>query len=405
MRAQHTIDDGEQEPLPPLRHPTLGDPAAVYRYTDPSGGLLYVVCRFEPKTFRQAHLDRGSWVWNLEGVERVLYRLPQLHVALAAGQRIYIPEGEKDVHAIERAGAAATCNPMGAGPGKFTDEMAEQLQGARYVSIVVDRDDESKRDSEANRIAKDQSPRGADNLTPGERHALAIADRLARLAGVAAPDLDFVQAAAGKDAFDHLEAGHTLDELVPWVPPPPPVPPVPPRSVVAKNGRTAPGFNLTDLGNAERLVDEHGDDLRYVPQLGWHIWDGRRWRPDGDGEVHRRAKTTVRQIAAQALTHLEGDDRTRQLKHAIRSEGRPRFEAMVAVAETETEVVVTVDDLDADTFALNTLTGTVDLTTGGLRPHARDDHHQARPRRLPARRESARLVPVPARPPSPATAT
>lgn len=37
---------------------------------------------------------------------------------------------------------------------------------------------------------------------------------------------------------------------------------------------------LSDSGNAERLIARHGDDLWFVPGLGWHVWDGKRWRRD-----------------------------------------------------------------------------------------------------------------------------
>jgi hypothetical protein len=58
-----------------------------------------------------------------------------------------------------------------------------------------------------------------------------------------------------------------------------------------------PKFRRTDLGNAERLVHHHGRDLRFVSLWRmWLAWDGRRWRPDDSGEVHRRAKATVRGI-------------------------------------------------------------------------------------------------------------
>src|SRR5262245_25119099 len=51
---------------------------ANYDYRDESGSLLFQVCRFAPKDFRQRHPDRSTkdgWTWNAKGVRRVLYRL------------------------------------------------------------------------------------------------------------------------------------------------------------------------------------------------------------------------------------------------------------------------------------------------------------------------------------------
>src|SRR2546430_3056944 len=37
----------------------------------------------------------GGWTWKLNGVRRVLYRLPQVLAAVAAGKRVLVVEGEK----------------------------------------------------------------------------------------------------------------------------------------------------------------------------------------------------------------------------------------------------------------------------------------------------------------------
>src|SRR5208282_4338470 len=62
---------------------------ARYDYHDEAGKLLFQCVRFEPKDFRQRRpypQKPGGWVWNLKGVRRVLYRLPELKAAIAAGQ-------------------------------------------------------------------------------------------------------------------------------------------------------------------------------------------------------------------------------------------------------------------------------------------------------------------------------
>lgn len=88
----------------------------AYDYTNASGKLLFQVCRFEPKAFRQRRPDgNGRWIWNMTGVNRVLYRLPQVIEAVKAEQDIYTPEGEKDCDVLVAIGLCATCNPGGAG--------------------------------------------------------------------------------------------------------------------------------------------------------------------------------------------------------------------------------------------------------------------------------------------------
>ncbi len=154
----------------------------TYPYVDETGELLYQVVKYSPKTFKQRRPDGGGgWVWKLGDTRRVLYHLPQLVAAIKTGKTVYVVEGEKDVESVERAGAVATCNPMGA--GKWRPEYNDHLHGADVI-IVADRDDK------------------------GREHALAIR------AALNGTDAKIVEPAVGKDVTDHLNAGKSLAELV-----------------------------------------------------------------------------------------------------------------------------------------------------------------------------------------------
>lgn len=127
------------------RTPTAPAPKArmvkAYDYVDEQGEVLFQVCRFEPKDFRQRRPDpssRDGWAWGVRGVRQVLYRLPEVERAIRCGETIYIVEGEKDVENLAREGLCATCNAMGA--GKWTDGLSDQLAGADVV-ILPDNDD------------------------------------------------------------------------------------------------------------------------------------------------------------------------------------------------------------------------------------------------------------------------
>jgi putative DNA primase/helicase len=130
---------------------------------------------------------------------------------------------------------------------------------------------------------------------------------------------------------------------------------------------------MTDLGNAERLVAQHGSDLRYVPGMGWLVWSGRYWRRDDDGEVMRRAKLSARSILAEAQHAEDADHRKRILKWAITSETEPRLRAAVSLAESEQPVIARAEELDAHPYKLNVENGTLNLATGKLYPHDRAD--------------------------------
>lgn len=112
---------------------------SVYNYTDAKGGLLYQVVRYMPKSFRQRRPDgKGGWIWNLEGVERVLYDLPRLLDQSTRAQPIWLVEGEKCAEAVKALDLVATTSPGGA--GKWLKHYAEVLRG-RHVVIVPDNDE------------------------------------------------------------------------------------------------------------------------------------------------------------------------------------------------------------------------------------------------------------------------
>ncbi|MDI6709471.1 MAG: phage/plasmid primase, P4 family [Bacillota bacterium] len=133
-------------------------------------------------------------------------------------------------------------------------------------------------------------------------------------------------------------------------------------------------LGLTDLGNACRLVRQHGRDLRYCAVWKkWLVWDGRRWARDDTGEVFRRAKQTVATIYAEAEGAVDADERKRIAAHAIRSESERAIKAMLTLAQSEPEVAVAPGAFDQDPWLLNVLNGTLNLGTGELRPHRRED--------------------------------
>jgi hypothetical protein len=224
--------------FPPRRERSGRIQVAVYDYLDAEGRLRYQVIRYAPKEFRQRRPDgAGGWVWNLRGVRALPYRLPKVLAAARAGATIYVAEGEKDVHALEAAGAVATCNSGGA--GKWRPQFAQALAGAGQVVIVADRD------------------------APGRNHARAVA---ASLEGVVA-DVRLVEPAIDRDhadVADHLAAGLSLDDLRPLE-----LPPAAAEVVVGPGGDQLAVY-----------LDRHG--VRLDPEAGLYVG---RVGPLLDGQV------------------------------------------------------------------------------------------------------------------------
>jgi RecA-family ATPase len=124
---------------------------AKYDYRDESGALLFQVGRHEQqfainggkrkKTFRQKRPDPnrpGQWIYNVDGVRVVPYRLPELVEAIASQHPVLIVEGEAKVDLLHSWNIPATCNAAGA--GKWKPEHSEFLQDADVI-ILPDNDD------------------------------------------------------------------------------------------------------------------------------------------------------------------------------------------------------------------------------------------------------------------------
>lgn len=132
--------------------------------------------------------------------------------------------------------------------------------------------------------------------------------------------------------------------------------------------------HLTDLGNAQRLIRTYGQNLRFCALLGgWFVWTGQKWERDITGQVQRMAQEVARSIYAEAREETDPEERTKIAKHAIASEAASRQRALLDLAWSQEGIAVAPEAWDADLWLLNCENGTVDLRTGELTPHRRED--------------------------------
>tara|TARA_Y100000296_G_scaffold78128_1_gene100443 strand:- start:6231 stop:7916 length:1686 start_codon:yes stop_codon:yes gene_type:complete len=163
----------------------------TYVYKNAAGDPVMQVLRFREdnggKTFRQQRYENGEWIWGTQGIEKPLYRLPEVIEQIKNNGIVYVVEGEKDVATLERLGKVATCNPGGAGAKgqeKWLPNHTKTLAEAKIVII-------------------------ADNDEPGEVHASNVAAQL-REAG---SKVKVFKPTNGKDISDHIGSGLELSDL------------------------------------------------------------------------------------------------------------------------------------------------------------------------------------------------
>ena len=147
---------------------------------------------------------------------------------------------------------------------------------------------------------------------------------------------------------------------------------------------------LTEYGNACRLIDLFGHDIRRchaLPGDGWLVWDGKRWKVDDSERIVRliaRVPVILRADAQKVREKAKKEDDEDERKAlektadaieawAKRSESRSTIRAAIDLARSDPRVLVKKDKLDGDRWLLNVQNGTIDLRTGRLRPHCRND--------------------------------
>ncbi|MFA5036708.1 MAG: hypothetical protein WC479_05980 [Candidatus Izemoplasmatales bacterium] len=127
--------------------------STTYDYTNEDGKLIYQVVRYMPKNFRQRRPDgNGGWIWDLKGVQPILYHLPEVLKAVNDGISIFCVEGEKDVETLRAQGIIAT-TISGGSSSQWLPQHVSYLYHAR-VAIIPDND------------------------TPGKQYATRIANQL-----------------------------------------------------------------------------------------------------------------------------------------------------------------------------------------------------------------------------------
>jgi putative DNA primase/helicase len=134
-------------------------------------------------------------------------------------------------------------------------------------------------------------------------------------------------------------------------------------------------LQFTDSTNAYRLLAEHGKDVRYnALWKKWIVWNGTRWELDTGYLIHDRGLKMIRGIYAELLKTADYRDRLDIERHAMQSESARRRKAFVEAATWIPELNIQTDDLDTNPWLLNVQNGTIDLQTGVLREHRREDY-------------------------------
>lgn len=132
--------------------------------------------------------------------------------------------------------------------------------------------------------------------------------------------------------------------------------------VVAEPEKPKKKFRLNELGNAERIAYEYGHAIRYVSEIGWMLWDGKRWKIDNKLQIER--------IANKVLRELEKSDDEMEVRWA-RSCGKRNIR-MNSIKDLMPLVPAEREEFDRHKYLFNCSNGILNLRTGELQQHDRD---------------------------------
>lgn len=319
---------------------------ATYDYRDATGALLFQVVRWQPKGFSQRRPDGdGSWIGKLQGIKKVLYRLPEL-LSADPKETVFVVEGEKDADNLAQSGLVCTTSPMGA--GKWRMEYSETLRG-RDIVLLPDHDRAGREHMEI--VA--QSLQGTANsikivALPNLSEKQDVSDWLS--GGGTADALKDLAEQASKYSVKTRETGSAGDDDT---------------GEPISGGSDVRPPDFADDALALRFTERYGNDLRYTSaQSRWNGWDECRWRLDETLKVFDLARREVRLASANSADEKLG----RRVASAM------TVAAVERLARSDRRHAATVDQWDRDPWLLNTPDGTVNLQTGVIQPHRREDY-------------------------------
>ena len=165
-----------------------------------------------------------------------------------------------------------------------------------------------------------------------------------------------------------------------YIPPPDEPPQWPPcdseGSTDAEPPEGEPGDTALDtfthsghLGMADQFAQFAGGKLIHVFGIGWHIWDGTRWKLDEAGHTQRMLKDLLRREWMRAFAIPDTDKRRRRISEIARCESAPGMKGVLYCASFLDAFATVADDLDPDPYLVNCANGTLDLRTGELHAH------------------------------------
>ena len=128
-------------------------------------------------------------------------------------------------------------------------------------------------------------------------------------------------------------------------------------------------YECTDLGNAQRFVDQHSEYLKAIDgSFGWLSWTGKRWEPVSSARAYQAAKQTLESILCSG-DNLSSTELRQQQMWALASQSKARIQAMLDLVSKHQDMIVNLSDFDNRTKSINTSSGLYVIGSDRLESH------------------------------------
>ena len=319
----------------------------VYEYTDENGVVIYCKKRFD-------QLDGSKFFGfykpdGTKGIGRTLHVPYKLH-KFATAETIYFAEGEKCVHAIEKAGYTATTLDAGA-QSPWRKNYTPYFEGKKVIILP-------------------------DNDSAGMKYAVNIKKALPHAVIKVLPDL-----LDKGDVYDWLEQGLTMQEIdeLPDFEPGPPEPEILiedlPDFIEINPFETSEArhrYGWNDIGTSNFFADAYKNICRYCPEAkNWYIYDGRIWRIDMGGSVVSQLGKAFTFYMLDCKKYLHDEQQENWIQYVANRIKKKNRDIMISDALSVYPIYKKEFDSDNDLF--NCQNGTLNLKTLEFKNHDPND--------------------------------
>ena len=129
----------------------------------------------------------------------------------------------------------------------------------------------------------------------------------------------------------------------------------------------------TDTGNAVYFVTMFRDNIKFnVDNNGWMLWNGSYWEFDYKKNIRNYVTAMAEQMKMDIMNIEDEDIRKKvfmNIKHILNKSGK---DSMLTEAASASDIATINDDYDRDPELLNCENGVINLRTGEIQEHSRE---------------------------------